>query len=141
MSALSDQQEVVELMIRRNPEILNTKNPDGNLPIHFTAQLYRRAFQDSLREKNPKFLNGSLFFFGFVERENILKMLIDRRPDQINLKNDGGSTILLLIVSSSGRLSFGDLDIQNFMHRKCLEIYFVLLLLFGKKAAESWQNI
>lgn len=45
--------------------------------------------------------------FLFADLENLVKLILDERPDQINVKNDDGETPLFLTSLSNGKFSFG----------------------------------
>lgn len=50
----------------------------------------------------------------------MVKLLIDSKPDMVNLKNDGGETPLLLAIRNGNFLS----NLIANVHRKCFFNYF-----------------
>lgn len=123
---IPDQEEVVREMIRNNSEILNTKI-DGDLPIHIAARnsgVWHSFFQDFFFSIRRIIEN-----FALADKENMVKIIIDLKPDQIDVKNDNEETPLFLTISSNGKFSFGRLNVRKQMRSKCHYNYFVQFML------------
>lgn len=62
--------------------------------------------------------------FALADKENMVKIIINLKPDQIDVKNDNEETPLFLTTSSNGKFSFGRLNVR----KKCAANVSIIIL-------------
>lgn len=89
-------------MLSKNPEIVNQK-VYGRLPIHFAAE-HSMRYSILLRTKIMKL--SFKISFSFTDKESIVKIFLDLRPDMIDVKSDQGYTPLFYAAAKNGKFPF-----------------------------------
>ena len=84
--------DVVKELIQNDSKIVNTTiDGDGHLPIHFAVEHSACHWSSFLY-----FFIKLSFEFLFPDKRKMVKILIDARPDTIDVKNVNGTTPLIL---------------------------------------------